>query len=149
MVKYKILPTADEARALRFGKYIFVSGGMNSCYHLGFFAVINDEFVPFEEALEKNLIDLDEVAKIFESAYEIDSLGDMGGNGKLNIKDATLLQKGLAGLADMPKITVNFQDFRGYDVTDFNNDGKLNIRDATAIQKFIAKIGLTPVLGLL
>lgn len=143
MVKYTILPTADEVRALRYGNYIFVSSGINACYHLGFFAVIDGELVPFEEALGKKLIDLDEAAKIFGSAYEIENLGDMDGNGKLNIKDATYLQKGLAGIVEMPKITMDFQDFRGFDVTDFNNDGKLNIRDATAIQKHIAKIELT------
>ena len=71
------------------------------------------------------------------------SVCDMDGNGKLNIKDATYLQKGLAGIVEMPKITMDFQDFRGFAVTDFNNDGKLNIRDATAIQKHIAKIELT------
>lgn len=145
MVKYTILPTADETRALRYGNYIFVSSGINACYHLGFFAVIDGEFMPFEEALEKNLINLDEAAKIYGSAYEIENLGDMDGNGKVNIKDATYLQKALAGIVEMPKITVDFQDFRDFDVTDFNNDGKLNIRDATAIQKHIAKIGLTPV----
>lgn len=67
-------------------------------------------------------------------------LVDINNDGKLNVKDATLLQKGLAGLVEIPQVTFDFEDFRNYDVTDFNADGKLNIGDATAIQKNIANI---------
>lgn len=57
-------------------------------------------------------------------------LGDATRDGKLNIKDATLIQKYLAKM--------EFLLTTGKDAADFNQDGKISIKDATAIQKFLA-----------
>mgnify|MGYP003289511191 CR=1 FL=1 len=140
LVRYTILPTADEARALRYQNYIFISNAHHAAYHLGFFAVVDGKFVTFEEALEMDIIGIDDAAKVFIAAYKIENLGDMNNDGEVNIKDVTLLQKALVGLENTPKITMDCEDFRDIDVTDFNADGKLDIRDVTAIQKFIAKM---------
>ncbi len=56
--------------------------------------------------------------------------GDVNLDGKLNVKDATAVQKHLASIAVL--------DEKGLTVADFNGDGKINIKDATAIQKKIA-----------
>ena len=53
-------------------------------------------------------------------------------DGKLTVRDATALQKYVAGM-----VGLNTQDKIN---ADFNEDGKINVRDATAIQKRIAKI---------
>ncbi len=59
-------------------------------------------------------------------------LGDVNGDGKVNIKDATMIQKAAAkilSLTDDEAIRANV-----------NSDKKVNVKDATAIQKFVAKI---------
>ena len=57
-------------------------------------------------------------------------LGDVNGDGKLNIRDATAIQKHLAKIATLSDEVLP--------LADFNEDGKVNVRDATTIQKKIA-----------
>lgn len=57
-------------------------------------------------------------------------LGDVNLDGKINIRDATKLQKFLARLE-------NFEAIQN-SAADYDSDGKINIKDATLIQKFIA-----------
>jgi len=59
-------------------------------------------------------------------------LGDVNGDGKVNIKDATQIQKFAAKLLDLTED----EKLRA----DVNSDGKVNVKDATAIQKYVAKI---------
>ncbi len=69
------------------------------------------------------------------SAPEVEDkgiLGDVNDDGKVNIKDATLIQKALAKLAEFTEAEILRADV--------NSDTKVNIKDATAIQKFVAKI---------
>ncbi|MBQ7810360.1 MAG: hypothetical protein IJ346_05285 [Clostridia bacterium] len=63
------------------------------------------------------------------SEYE---LGDVNRDGKLNIRDATLIQKALAKLESL--------DDEQLTLADYLTDGKVNIKDATQIQKKIANI---------
>ena len=59
-------------------------------------------------------------------------LGDVNGDGKVNVKDATMIQKAAAKiiiLTDAENLKANV-----------NGDSKVNVKDATAIQKFAAKI---------
>lgn len=58
-------------------------------------------------------------------------LGDADYDGKITIKDATLIQKYLANM----RVLVGNAKL----AADFNEDGKITIKDATAIQKFLAK----------
>ena len=58
--------------------------------------------------------------------------GDVNRDGKLNIKDVTLIQKYLAKITDLSPAQQR--------LADYNGDSKINVRDATAIQKFLAKI---------
>ncbi|MBQ8573196.1 MAG: leucine-rich repeat protein [Ruminococcus sp.] len=59
-------------------------------------------------------------------------LGDVNNDGKVNIKDATLIQKFAAKLQKFDE----GESLRA----DVNTDGKVNVKDATAIQKYAAKI---------
>ena len=56
--------------------------------------------------------------------------GDVNMDGRLNIKDATAIQKHIANL-------IIFSD-EALNLADFNSDDKVNVKDATAIQKKIA-----------
>ncbi len=58
--------------------------------------------------------------------------GDVNLDGKINIRDASLIQKFIAKLEALAP----FQE----DIADFNFDGKINVKDATLIQKYIANI---------
>ncbi len=60
-------------------------------------------------------------------------LGDADGDNTVNVKDATAIQKNIAGLA-VPKFVEA--------AADANGDEKVDVKDATAIQKWVA--GLTP-----
>lgn len=65
----------------------------------------------------------------FESEFE---LGDANRDGKLNIRDATLIQKFIAKIESL--------DAEQLSLSDYNTDGKVNIKDATLIQKKIANL---------
>ena len=58
--------------------------------------------------------------------------GDVNKDGKINIKDATAIQKHLAKLIEL--------DDEALELADFDDNRKVSVRDATAIQKFIAGI---------
>ena len=47
--------------------------------------------------------------------------------GKINIKDATAIQKHLAEIVTLDSLAV--------EISDINSDGKVTVKDATAIQK--------------
>lgn len=78
----------------------------------------------------------DSESKVTDGEY---MLGDADGNGKVNVKDATLIQKHAAKITEIPE-----EDF---DAADVNADGKLNVKDATAIQKYVAKIEIPYAIG--
>lgn len=58
--------------------------------------------------------------------------GDVDKNGKVSIKDATLMQKALARMTTLGTIQII--------VSDVNADTKVNVKDVTAIQKLCANI---------
>lgn len=58
--------------------------------------------------------------------------GDSDCNGKVNVKDATLIQKYVAKMTDMSA--------QGKENGEVDGNGKLNVKDATMIQKFIANM---------
>lgn len=58
------------------------------------------------------------------------SLGDINGDGKINIKDATSIQMQLAALISLDNAQMKAADVTG--------DGNVKINDATNIQKFVA-----------
>ena len=72
--------------------------------------------------------------ELLSLAWNVRSLGDTNCDNKVNIKDATQIQRFVALIIDESS-----KDF-SYKNADVNTDGKITIRDATIIQKFVAKI---------
>lgn len=66
-------------------------------------------------------------------------LGDVNLDGKVNIRDVTLVQKYVANLAELSE-----QQLRAIDT---NGDSKLNVKDATSLQKFIAGVEESEIIG--
>ena len=59
-------------------------------------------------------------------------IGDVNMDGKINIKDATAIQKHVAKIIELDDLQLLLADYDG--------NGKANVRDTTAIQKFLAGI---------
>ena len=74
----------------------------------------------------KDKTTLAEVSAMFNPRF----VGDANGDGKVNIKDATLIQKSLALLTNL--------DDTATIVSDITDDGSVTIKDATALQKRLA-----------
>ena len=67
--------------------------------------------------------------------------GDTNLDLKVNIKDATLIQKWLVGVQAIDLIREIGDDYMESSVVgDYDYDGKITVRDATAIQKTLAGI---------
>lgn len=58
--------------------------------------------------------------------------GDANCDGKLNIKDATTIQRHAAMIIKLDETALK--------LADVNSDGKVNVKDATMIQKYLAKL---------
>lgn len=94
----------------------------------------------FDEATQDEASSADEATKDEEPSKPSDStpdqseflLGDVNRDGKLNIRDATLIQKYIAKISEL--------DDEQIMLADFNQDGKVNVKDATRIQKKIANL---------
>lgn len=120
---------------------VFISDYNHCPYSLSYFVFIpeSSQILTVEEAI-KNIPDISGV--LLESGI-CRMLGDANNDGELNIRDATAIQKKLAGLITLDdEYSYDFSTVKeniGY-YSDFNCDDNLNIRDATAIQKFIAKL---------
>ena len=118
------------------------SGNIPFTYGYAIFIPESNEIYDFTNALTMDI-------KGFEKALDyihFDALlGDNDGDGKHTIKDATYLQKCLAGIKEFRKDDV-IEAFQYDDnapvryISDYNRDGSRNIKDATAIQKKLAKI---------
>lgn len=80
----------------------------------------------------RNLNEDRTVEVIFEQEAIPELLGDVNLDEKVNIKDATQIQKAVAKIVEFDE-----GENRRAEVT---GDGKVNIKDATAIQKYAAKI---------
>ncbi len=66
-------------------------------------------------------------------------IGDANGDGKINVKDATQIQKAAAALVTLDDVQTL--------ASDANGDEKVNVKDATAIQKFVAGIPVNFPIG--
>ncbi len=66
-------------------------------------------------------------------------IGDADTNRKINVKDATAIQKHLANIQALSE--------NGELLADVNGDGKISIKDATSISKYIAKIDISDPVG--
>ncbi len=93
-----------------------------------------------EDAYDTGIITDDDLAKIstFESRHyslihKNEFMGDISGDFEVNVYDATIIQRCLAGLSDVSW-------HRGEAFADFDEDGTLSVLDATGIQMKLAKL---------
>lgn len=85
--------------------------------------------VPYDNAsvlITFDLTNFDYVSKQ-NATYRIDLIGDVCGDGKISVTDATELQK---SLSEITELTDNQNT-----LADVNGDGEVNVKDVTAIQK--------------
>lgn len=73
-----------------------------------------------------------EVSMCAINPYDLNLIGDVDGDGKINIRDATKIRLYLSGIIEL--------DDRQKVSADVNNDGEINIADATDIQKYSAQM---------
>ena len=88
----------------------------------------SDDEIPTDDEASKDEASKDEATKD-ELKFE---MGDVNMDGKLNIKDATLIQKYAAKIVDFDETQKK--------LADINKDEKINVKDATYIQKVLAKL---------
>lgn len=67
-------------------------------------------------------------------AWNVRTMGDSNNDGKVNIKDATQIQRYVASFIDDSSPNFNYKN------SDTDADGKITIKDATVIQKYVAGI---------
>ncbi|MBE6737726.1 MAG: hypothetical protein E7566_03605 [Ruminococcaceae bacterium] len=125
-----------------FGDYILQASSMYSpfTYRYGIYIPETGEVFSLEKAYEKGIEGIDKVFTEFGIGR---LLGDMDNDGKLTVKDATYIQKALAGFdgfADTSIYGWQYKDDMPCSMADVNRDRTANTKDATAIQKYIAGI---------
>lgn len=121
-------------------------GAFNSCYYLSEITIPESVTYMGEKLFDycsEDLIIYGEVGSAaekyakdhnikFKQLSVSDLMGDSDGDGRITVKDATLIQKHTAGLVTLDEAAVS--------VSDVTADGKVNVKDATLIQKFVAGI---------
>lgn len=127
--------------SIHFGTFFTFSIGDSSSISL--YLLKNDRDVyTFEEIIKTDETILDAFATKFYAgphtglhAYPIFFFlnGDVNLDKDVNVTDATLIQKYIAGIESF---RADFRNF--YELADLNNDGDINIKDVTALQKHIA-----------
>ncbi len=131
-----VLPREQRANV---GKWVFYEGSYFVPEALPYFVYVpkEDKIYRVEEALDSGIKDIDEA---FRNIKNCALRGDVDGNYVLNVKDATEIQKHLAGLESAVTSTEINSTLMGM-VTDFDCSSEftgVDIKDATAIQKHIA-----------
>lgn len=116
----------------------------------GVYVVSEEKFIDIVDAVKSDEY-CDKIFAYFAEHSIDEFIGDMDKDRKITIKDATYLQKCLAGIENYPENDeVMMSEYSDYDryagygylayVSDFNRDKVRNIKDATAIQKYLAGI---------
>ena len=67
--------------------------------------------------------------------WEDAMIGDVTGDGKVNVRDVTAMQRHLAGLEELTDDRLA--------LADTNGDGKVDINDATHLQRYLAEFDVT------
>ena len=135
------MPVADV-----YGDYVFCNYSINRpfkyCYCI--YLTESGEVIGLTDALEN---EVEGIYNVFTQGGIGDLIGDMDKDRKLTVRDATYIQKCIAGLEKFEyydKIEAFEADLRqGKNppllyISDFTRDYERNIKDATAIQKHIA-----------
>ncbi len=132
------------ATCLKMGDCLYVNevNGMVSCYlGLGYYAVIPEtrQVMLLEDAVYTGLEDIEEECR---KAGICRKIGDADGDGDLTVRDATYIQKGVAGLEgyEFDSGLYGFACYRDSDIFDFDGNNKIDVRDSTNIRKYLADL---------
>lgn len=126
-----------------FGDYVVRDLNCYIPYELGYYVYVPVQGAVYtlREAWDNSL---PEIERAFTEGGIGELIGDVNGDGKLSIQDATEIQKYIAKVIASYEIEDEITGIRegsseelSY-ISDFNRDGERNIKDATAIQKHIA-----------
>lgn len=117
-------------------------GGIPFTYDYGVYVPKTGEIYDLIHAFE---LEIEGIEKALGYVYYNALMGDCDSDKKLTIKDATYLQKCLAGIEEFRKddeiiVFLYEENPPARFISDYNRDGERNIKDATAIQKKLAKI---------
>ncbi len=107
-------------------------------YNYGIYLPRKGKVMDIAEAFKEGIEGI-ENALPYISSKEL--VGDVNCDGNLNVLDATMIQKQLAGLITIENESLDeYRDAPISAISDFDRDGKRTIKDATAIQKHVAGI---------
>lgn len=132
VIDYEIFPYGDfSAKASHSGEwfYYYGNGEYGTAPKRGDSRVLSGSTVSVDAVLESNNSGDKWDSPSECSAYYI---GDANGDHRVNIKDATHIQKALAGLVQLSKTQKEAAEVDGYDM--------ITIKDATAVQKWLAGV---------
>ncbi len=132
----------DILIAYAYGDYVLfqTSGEIPFAFGRGIYIPKTQEVMDLTEACDRGIEGID---KVFTEAGVGRLIGDMDKDRRISIKDATYIQKALAGFEGFGLEEIfasEFDETLPCDVADFNRDREANIKDATAIQKYLAGI---------
>ncbi|MBQ3074267.1 MAG: hypothetical protein IJD19_06385 [Ruminococcus sp.] len=116
------------------------SAGIPFSYDYGIYLPRQDRVMDIAEAFEEGIEGIENVLPYISSK---ELVGDVNRDDELNILDATVIQKQLAGLITIENDSLDeYRDAPVGAISDFDRDGKCTVKDATTIQKKLA--GLLP-----
>ena len=128
------------------GDYIFWDYSRYIPDAIGYFIYLpaENELYSLSGAYKANIEGIDKVFTEYGAGVLI---GDADNDNKLTIKDASLIQKALAGLVELDDSIFAEEGFAelskpGY-VSDYDRDGERTVKDVSAIQKAIAGLDIS------
>ncbi len=124
-----------QINSIRMGDYILESNNLYDPSELACMAVNSQtgEVITLEEAIESGIVDLDKLFECYDNTYfnfKMYLIGDADYDGRLTVKDATLIQKTAIGILEEDK-----KDLKKDSAYDFNKDGRVSIIDTTDVQR--------------
>ena len=139
LVKAHAMGVLTDFQWVDLGKWVIFETAYYYPESLPYFVYVpaEDKIYTIEEAYNAGIKDIDEA---FRYLQYCGLRGDVDGNYVINVKDATEIQKYLAGL-DSAITSPSMSSYWIHDVADFDRSGGRNcvdIKDATAIQKAVA-----------
>lgn len=132
---------SDLCTNQKIGDYLFTYGaifGDEKLNPTGVYALCENKVITLSEAYNKGVVDMDKLYASLPENTGTYRFGDADMDGKLTVKDATLIQKYIANFEDIV-YKVHTTDYQS-DLLNFNHDNRTNIKDATDIQKHLADI---------
>lgn len=106
--------------------------------YYGLYDAADDILVPIDSGM---LDEYDGLAQAFDKVGEGRMLGDLDGDDRITVIDATLIQRCAAKMRDYPEddeLGMMYHDHVIWYYSDFNRDGARSVLDATCIQRYLA-----------